>query len=289
MQQAIEYIKKQLQSLYSDGEIRSLSRRILETVCGADAQAFANNRNIQLSSSERVRIQSITEELKAHRPLQYVLGKTEFYGLPFLVNSDVLIPRPETEELVEWILQQPPKPTKNEPCRIIDIGTGSGCIAVALAKQWPQAEVYALDISKKALAVAEQNARENQVNIRFFRQNILSPDALFDPAFFDLIVSNPPYIRPSEQQEMAPNVLHYEPHSALFVPENHPLLFYERIADWGQTHLKHNGQIFFETNAAFGQATANLLYRKKYRSIQLRKDISGKDRMITGRFHVSEF
>ena len=287
MQQSLQYIREQLQGYYPDSEIRSLSYRIIESVCQVDKQTLLRSKDKQLSAKDLAQIRKITEELKKYRPLQYILGETEFYGLPFHVNGHVLIPRPETEELVEWILREVRNTVHDAKYKILDVGTGSGCIAIALAKHLPGAEVYALDISEKALAVAEENARLNKADIRFFQYDVLSPlaeqDVPFSTApFFDIIVSNPPYVTPSEKQAMMPNVLVYEPYQALFTPENQPLLFYERIADFGQAFLQSGGRIFFETNALFGEAVAELLRQKGYEKVVVRQDMSGKDRMVGG-------
>ncbi|MDR0542818.1 MAG: peptide chain release factor N(5)-glutamine methyltransferase, partial [Dysgonamonadaceae bacterium] len=268
MQQSLQYMQEQLQGLYPDSEIRSISYRVLESVCRADRQTLLRGKDKQLSANDRTQIRKITEELKKYCPLQYILGETEFYGLPIRVNEAVLIPRPETEELVEWILNDARRRTQDAGCKILDIGTGSGCIAIALARHLPEAEVYALDISEKALKVAGQNACLNKVNVRFFRHDILS-SSRFPISSFDIIVSNPPYITPSEKQAMAPNVLAHEPLQALFVPEDRPLLFYERIADFGQTSLNPGGRLFFETNALFGQAVAAMLRQKGYRNVEI--------------------
>ncbi|GHV58343.1 release factor glutamine methyltransferase [Bacteroidia bacterium] len=285
MQQSLQYIQEQLQGLYPDSEIRTLCYRILESVCRADRQTLLRGKGKQLSANDRIEIRKITEELKKYRPLQYILGETEFFGLPFRVNEQVLIPRPETEELVEWVLTAAQHMVYGTRCRILDIGTGSGCIAVALAKHLPEAEIYALDISGKALEIAKQNAYLNKVNVRFFLHDIFSSSP-FPISFFDIIVSNPPYIRPSEKQAMSPNVLTYEPHQALFVPEAQPLLFYERIADFGHTCLNPAGRLFFETNALFGQAVVEMLQQKEYQEVKLMRDIAGKERMVTGSFHL---
>jgi release factor glutamine methyltransferase len=301
MQPSLQYIREQLQGFYPDSEIRSLSYRIIESVCQADKQTLLRDKDKQLSANDLAQIRKITEELKKYRPLQYILGKTEFYGLPFLVNEQVLIPRPETEELVEWIIKDTRCRLQNERCRILDVGTGSGCIAIALAKHLPEAEVYALDISEKALEVAEENAHLNKVNIRFFQYDILLPFSARDVqfighyirfvphSFFDIIVSNPPYITPSEKQTMLPNVLAYEPHQALFVPEDKPLLFYERIADFGQTFLKSGGRLFFETNALFGKAAGEMFRQKKYEDIAVMPDIIGKDRMVGAKYKKKRY
>jgi release factor glutamine methyltransferase len=280
MKQSLQYIRKQLRGLYPDSEIRSLSHRLLESVCRTDLQTLLLGKDKQLSPNDRAQVRNFTQELKNHRPLQYILGETEFYGMPFRVNEAVLIPRPETEELVEWILKEVaalPAP----PLRILDIGTGSGCIAIALARHLPTAEIHALDLSEQALEIAAQNAHINKVNIRLFRHDILSPDPL-PAAPFDLIVSNPPYITPSEKAAMSPNVLLHEPSQALFVPEDRPLLFYERIADLGITHLTPSGRLFFEANARFAGDVAELLRQKGYGCVKLRTDLSGRERMVKG-------
>ncbi|MDR2805556.1 MAG: peptide chain release factor N(5)-glutamine methyltransferase [Dysgonamonadaceae bacterium] len=287
MQQSLQYMREQLQGCYPDAEIRSLYYRILESVCRADKQTLVRDTGTHLSGHARMHIRKITEALKKFRPLQYILGETEFYGLPFRVNEAVLIPRPETEELVEWVLKDARCAVQGTRYRILDIGTGSGCIAIALAKYLPEAEVYALDISEKALEVAAQNAYLNQVNVRFFRHDILSSVPL-PFSSFDVIVSNPPYITPSEQPAMSPNVLAYEPHEALFVPEEQPLLFYERIADAGRAFLKPDGRIFFEINARFGTAVVEMLRKKEYREVEVLRDMAGKERMVKGTFPLSK-
>jgi len=237
-----------------------------------------------LSSNEVRRIRKIVEELKKYRPIQYILGETEFYGLKFIVNENVLIPRPETEELVDWILQLfPVQEREKEKGVCLDIGTGSGCIAVSLSKNLPGFSVYALDISDKALAVARHNAELQQAEVRFFQQDILDAQALSSPELpheWNIIVSNPPYVVPSEKKNMSPNVLNYEPHRALFVLEEKPLLFYERIADIGLQHLKKDGFLFFEINSRCGEMTVRMLKNKGYKNVELLKDISGNDRMI---------
>jgi release factor glutamine methyltransferase len=275
-------MKAQLQNLYTDSEIKSFGFLILESVCHLDKSSVLRDRDRQLSQDERLQIEKIVGELKNYRPIQYILGETEFYGLRFKVNENVLIPRPETEELVDLIKSDYDK----LPCSlsILDIGTGSGCIAIALAKNLPGASVYALDISEEALKLARQNAAENGVKVHFFRQNILVDfplDSSVDlPKKWDIIVSNPPYITPEEKAEMSKNVLDYEPFQALFVPQDNPLLFYERIADVGLNRLKKGGALYFEINALYGKETAGMLWERAYRSVQLLKDISGKDRII---------
>ena len=228
------------------------------------------------------------EKLKNHEPIQYILGKTEFFGLPFLVNKNTLIPRPETEELVAWILDEITIFKKKEATKltILDIGTGTGCIPISLAKNIDFAAISAIDISKKALEVALKNAELHKVSISFFEMDILKTSNLNllskdkNPINFDIIVSNPPYIRNLEKTEMQKNVLENEPHQALFVSDENPLIFYEKIADLALLHLSKNGFLFFEINQYLGNQTVEMLSNKGYKNIELRKDIFGNDRMI---------
>lgn len=213
-------------------------------------------------------------ELKQKKPFQYVLGETEFYGFRFFVNKDVLIPRPETEELIEWILDDKPKPNSS----IIDLGTGSGCIAVTLKKMLPNAEVWAMDISEKALKTAKTNSDYHQIEINFLCNNLLEMD--FEPLpKFDLIVSNPPYIAKSEKSTMDESVYGFEPEKALFVPDKDPLVFYRRIAEIGQKKLNQGGKIYVEINQKLAEETQSL-FLDYFTEVELRKDISGNYRMI---------
>lgn len=219
----------------------------------------------------------ILENLKRHRPIQYILGKTIFYGLPIQVNANVLIPRPETEELVHWIL----KHNWSEGLSVLDLGTGSGCVALALKDNLKNAKVHAVDVSTEALNVAKQNAISNQLEVDFFQFDILNQESLGFMKF-DLMVSNPPYVRPSEKEWMEKNVLDYEPHPALFVSQEDPLVFYRKIVDLAQGHLNKSGRLFFEINEAFGTEVVQLLKDRNYEEVTLKKDFNGKDRMVTG-------
>ncbi len=215
------------------------------------------------------------DQLKQHVPVQHIIGETEFYGLPFTVNKNVLIPRPETEELVQWIIQDTPKTN----CRILDIGTGSGCIPITLKHHLPQAEVASWDVSEKALEVARHNAMINNAEVVFEIKDALNP--IFEQDFeVDIMVSNPPYIRESEQIVMQKNVLNYEPHLALFVPDNDALLFYNAIANLALQILKEGGVIYFEINEALGKEMVVLMTQKGFRNIELRNDINDKPRML---------
>jgi release factor glutamine methyltransferase len=274
---------EQLQNFYPDDEIKSFVYLILESTCSLDRTSILRGKDKQLSANEHLLIQKIIEKLKKYNPIQYILGETEFYGLKLKVNENVLIPRPETEELVERVIESERQQINDGRCKLLDIGTGSGCIAVALAKHLPDADVYALDISEKALEVARQNATMNRVKVRFFQQDILAENPLpaaLRPLLFDFIVSNPPYITPKEKTTMAKNVLDYEPHQALFVPQERPLLFYEQMAVIGRRYLKENGSLYFEINSLYGEMTRKMLEEKKYQPVKLLKDISGNDRII---------
>jgi len=224
----------------------------------------------------------ILEKLKTQIPIQYILGTTHFYGSEFVVDENVLIPRPETEELVDWIVKLNTKLSKKKDLKILDIGTGSGCIAISLAKNILNSAVFAVDVSEKALAVADKNATLNKVIVTFLHKNILETNHLDQK--FDIIVSNPPYVRNLEKAEIKPNVLENEPHLALFVPDNDPLIFYKKIAELAAANLNPNGQLFFEINQYLGKETQDLLESLGLKNIELRKDIYGNDRMIACNF-----
>ncbi|BAG83481.1 peptide chain release factor N(5)-glutamine methyltransferase [Candidatus Azobacteroides pseudotrichonymphae] len=277
--QALQYIQERLHGLYPVEEAYSLSWLVLKFVCQKDKQTLLQNANERLPINKIIHIEIIINDLKRFRPIQYILGETEFYGIQLVVNENVLIPRPETEELVDLIIKKIALHNFSH-CTILDIGTGSGCIALALAKYLPDTKIYALDISGKALEVARQNAQMNEMKVIFFQQDIFSPLTQFCPTSFSVIVSNPPYITISEKKNLLPNILHYEPHQALFVPKEFPLIFYDRIADIGKQYLTANGLLFFETHAFFGQTVSSMLQKKGYQNVELFKDISGKDRMV---------
>ena len=225
--------------------------------------------------------ESIRLRLLNQEPIQYILGSTSFYGLPFIVNPAVLIPRPETEELVEWILKifaLNRQPTTDNRQQLLDIGTGSGCIAISLAKNLPDVHVSALDVSAKALEIAQLNAQQNGVQINFICQNILETTKLDQQ--FEVIVSNPPYVRELEKHEILPNVLEHEPHLALFVTDEDPLLFYRKIGDLAIDSLTPSGSLFVEINQYLGEATVQLFFQIGFTQVELKKDLYGNDRMI---------
>ena len=269
---------KQLSSIYDVGEAESFFFIILDNKHQLKRIDLALDINLEFSEIEMKIWNEILEKLKQQIPLQYILGTTSFYDLEFEVNNDVLIPRPETEELVAWILSNVEITKSANKLKILDIGTGSGCIAISLAKNISNSEVFAIDVSEKALAIAKKNTSANKVKVIFIEENILNTENLHQT--FDVIVSNPPYVRNLEKQEINKNVLDYEPHLALFVEDDDALLFYRKIAHLAQRNLSENGQLYFEINQYLGKQTIELLQEKGFKNIQLKKDIYGNDRMI---------
>ncbi len=264
--------------IYDAGEAESFFYIILEDFKKMKRIDLALSPDLIFSEAELQRWNVVLEDLKKEIPIQYLLGKTHFYDLEFTVNENVLIPRPETEELVAWIINDQLQNRTNAHLKILDIGTGSGCIAITLAKNIKNATVFALDVSEKALQTAQKNALINGVEVTFLHQNILETDDLQQQ--FDIIVSNPPYVRNLEKQEIKKNVLDNEPHLALFVADGDALLFYRKIAILAQINLKPNGLLYFEINQYLGTATVDLLEKNNFKNIALRKDIYGNDRMI---------
>lgn len=281
MTETIVYIKNSLKDLYSPSEVNGMVRLIMEKVCHIPPHHYLTGRDTVVPENEKKRIKKITEHLRRMEPIQYILGIADFYSLEFEVDSSVLIPRPETEELVDLIIREHAGTKMN----ILDIGTGSGCIAITLARHLKEAKVTAIDISTEALGIAERNALKNNTPVTFIHTDILTPEkAGADiPGPFDLIVSNPPYIKELEKKEMETNVLGYEPHLALFVPDDDPLLFYRNIARFGKRKLKKGGWLYFEINALHGRDTAGMLQGEGYENIELIRDLSGKDRIIKAR------
>lgn len=269
---------KELLSLYDEKEIESFFYIILEKNHQLKRIDLALNPEMILDGQHLKQWKNIVSDLKIHKPIQYILQETFFYNLPFYVDENVLIPRPETEELVDLVLSNNPTIQQSKNPKIVDIGTGSGCIAIALAATIPNATVFAVDVSEKALEVAQKNANLNEVNVTFLQKNILETNDLEHA--FDIIVSNPPYVRNLEKAEINANVLEYEPHLALFVEDNDALLFYRKIADLAKKNLKPNGQLYFEINQYLGKETVELLENFSFKNVQLIKDIYGNDRMI---------
>lgn len=273
---------QELTLIYDAGEAESFFYLILEEKKQLKRIDLALHPDLVFSEEEIGVWNAILEQLKQEIPIQYLLGKTSFYGLDFEVNAAVLIPRPETEELVEWILESQKSKVESQKVKILDIGTGSGCIAISLAKNLPDATVFALDVSEEALATAKKNAENNSVNVTFIHQNILETEDLLQQ--FDIIVSNPPYVRNLEKEEIKKNVLENEPHLALFVADNDALVFYKKIAQLAQKNLLPNGQLYFEINQYLGKEMVNLLEKMNFKTVDLRKDIYGNDRMTKASF-----
>lgn len=269
---------QELASIYDAGEAESFFYLILEEKQQLKRIDLALQPDLVFSASAITVWNSILEQLKLEIPIQYLLGKTSFYGLDFEVNENVLIPRPETEELVDWILESQKSKVKSQNIKILDIGTGSGCIAISLAKNLQNAQVFAIDVSEKALATARKNAILNEVNVTFIEQNIL--ETLDLEQEFDIIVSNPPYVRNLEKEEIKKNVLDNEPHLALFVEDHDALIFYRKIAELAQKNLSNSGQLYFEINQYLGKEMDSLLEELNFKNIELRKDIYGNDRMM---------
>ncbi len=271
-------ISKLSESVESD-EAKIMAYMLLEHFTSYAKLSVCLNPHIEIDNFTVDKINNAIDELKTHKPIQYVLGKILFYDLPFYVNESVLIPRPETEELVKLVLENSSQATK-----ILDICTGSGCIAIALAYYLKESQVYGIDISEKALEIAKKNAELNHTAIHFLEKDILSP--YFEEEIdthFDIIVSNPPYIRESERKYMHQRVLNYEPDLALFVNDENPLLFYHKIVKIGRSLLNPDGKIYFEINESFGKEIVSLFMEYGYSDVILHNDINNKDRIVSGK------
>ena len=271
------YFSNQLQGLFSEREVKTMFEALIKQRLNWTSADFLLHHEARLSESDLLFIRSAVKRLLLHEPFQYVIGNTEFYGLSITCAPGALIPRPETEELVDWILEE----LKGKESKILDIGTGSGCISLALKKNTINSNVWGLDVSESALTIAKENAHELGIEVKFLSQDILSDHPLeFENSSFDVIVSNPPYIPLNEQVKMEPNVLQFEPHEALFVPVHDPLLFYRVIATKSLSLLKNNGVLFFEIHEDFASQVKDLLAELGFINIELRKDLQGKFRMI---------
>ena len=275
MQATIQYIEKELKPFYPKTEIQGFTRLILEHVTGWSFTEQLLNSLDTIDDDKLQKIVAIVNRLKKQEPIQYILGETYFFGLKILVNPSVLIPRQETEELVQFVLGKNIGPES----AILDIGTGSGCIALALKSKMKNARIQGTDISENALNVARQNANGNNLNVTFFNSDILRwENKKWNN--YDVIISNPPYVRISEKQQMQSNVLDYEPASALFVPDSEALLFYRKITEFAAEYLKKEGFLFFEINENLSEDLIDLLSLSGFKNIELRSDINEKKRMI---------
>lgn len=272
-----QLFRQDLGDLYPPEEVRSLTQLVLEHYTGLDRTRMHADPDFVLSGDTLLQIKEILEGLKNYKPVQYMLGQTEFYGLPFRVGADALIPRPETEELVDWIVREWKGRTG---LRVLDIGTGTGNIAVSLAKSLVGAELWATDVSATTLRLAKENARDNSCMIHFLFSDILHASGASLPGAFDLIVSNPPYIPLSEKLQLPRNVEEHEPSLALFVEDEDPVLFYRRIANFGRLKLKQGGAVYVEIHEKFGQEVMQAFRMEGFAETELREDINGKPRMV---------
>jgi release factor glutamine methyltransferase len=276
MQTTIQYIKAELAELYPETEVEGLIRIIFESVFGWNYTEQILNRNKKIEKAHFLKIEKIILRLKKFEPVQYILGETEFFGITLKVTSSVLIPRPETEELVNWILEK----NTGKSLRILDVGTGSGCIPLALKSRLKNSQIKAVDISESALEIARRNAEINNLNVDFSQSDILKWQD-YNWQEFDVIVSNPPYVRELEKEKMKSNVLEFEPDNALFVSNENPLVFYSAIAKFAKKYLAEAGILFFEINEYLGAEMCKMLDLSGFENIELKKDINGKDRMLS--------
>tara|TARA_B100000809_G_C15135544_1_gene530398 strand:- start:3023 stop:3895 length:873 start_codon:yes stop_codon:yes gene_type:complete len=273
------YFISSIKNLYPIEEVLSFFNLLAEKQLGLSRIKIALQPEKEISEAEKLNFDNAIYRLGNFEPIQYILGDTEFFGLPFRVDNNVLIPRPETEELVDWIVDE----TQNNEATILDIGTGSGCISISLAKHLPKTKVYGLDVSTDALQVAKQNAELNKVDVTFVKADVLDENSwelIFEYVKFDTIVSNPPYIRILEKKLMKSNVILHEPDIALFVEDEDPLLFYRKIAKFSKIYLKPEGTLYFEINEYLSKEMKEMLEFEGFKDVEIRKDIFKKDRMI---------
>jgi len=267
----------ELEETYDPREARRLIEWVFHYLAGIDSKDFILHPDLELEEAQLKELSNALDDLIREVPVQYITGRTEFYGLSLEVDKRVLIPRPETEELVKWVLDDHPDDCG---CSILDIGTGSGCIAIALKAQLPYSHIFAIDHSENALIVAESNSRQHSAGVVFQCADILDPGDLFPGIFFDVIVSNPPYVTEAERKDMHRNVLEHEPENALFVPEQDPLVYYRAIAEFSKRRLSPSGQVYVEINEQFGALTMQTFREQGFNRLLLRQDLNGKDRMI---------
>ena len=274
------FFNEALSTIYPKTEIDSFFFILMEEKLKLQRIDTVLKPDFLITKKNLIDLKTIVKRLQKEEPIQYIIGNTEFYGLPFFVDKNTLIPRPETEELVAWVLNETKVLANNKTIElsILDIGTGTGCIPISLAKNLTSLNISAIDISPEALLIAKQNAILNKVTIEFIELDILNTESL--PQEYDVIISNPPYVRELEKEEIKNNVLKNEPHLALFVADENPLIFYNKIADLAKQQLSKNGMLFFEINQYLGKETVNMLVKKGFKNIQLKKDLFGNDRMI---------
>ena len=267
----------QLQKVYELGEATVITDWVFDNIANIKKADLIKNPMQQVPAPAIKKIAEKLEQLLSHQPVQYVLGQTTFYNLPFQVNDKVLIPRPETEELTNLVINSWRFETKQ--VSVLDIGTGSGCIAITIKKHLPSTKVIALDVSYDALEIAHKNSITNKTNVQCSLFDFLDESRWPELMLFDVIISNPPYIPIAEKEKMEKHVVDYEPHGALFVPDNNPLLFYEKIAKFGRSHLNYNGKVYLETHEDYAKDVA-ALFTPTYNQVMIKKDLFGKERMV---------
>jgi release factor glutamine methyltransferase len=276
MQATIQYIRKELQENYSENEIKELTKLIFWEIRDYSFTDMYLKQEERLTDKERDKVYAMVSRLKNSEPFQYVVGRMEFCGLILHINADVLIPRPETEEMVQWIITG----QKTSPGVILDIGTGSGCIALALKKVFLSSTVLGCDISEKSIEIARENSKRNSLDVQFFPSDILNWRETGNWIKTDIVISNPPYVTEVEKIHLKKNVIDFEPFLALFVPDRDPLLYYRHIAEFSAVWLNKGGQLYFEINELYGYDVVSMLATLGFSRIELRKDFRGKDRMI---------
>ena len=272
-----EQFYNKLESKFPQSEIATFFKILIDSYLSIKPVDLVLNPDLELSVEQLKLMKTAEERLHTNEPIQYIIGETEFYGYPFEVTDAVLIPRPETEELVEWITKDLQEQVFTN-LSILDIGTGSGCIAISLAKNLPNAKISAIDISEKAIELAQRNAEKNAVSVNFLERDILNTSVL--PHKYTVIVSNPPYVRNLEKAEILSNVLDHEPGLALFVDDSDPLVFYRKISELAYSFLEEEGILYFEINQYLGEETINLIKNIGFTTVELRDDFAGKPRMI---------
>jgi release factor glutamine methyltransferase len=279
LNEARTVLTKELKNVYESDELRNIIELVIEHITNMSRAEQVKNKVPYLTCTQLEDLDAITERLKKNEPVQYVLGEAWFAGMKFKVNKNVLIPRPETEELVDWIVKESQK-SKVKSQNIIDIGTGSGCIPITLKHQLPEANVSAIDVCSEALFNATENAIKLNTEVDFTLLDFLDEEKWNELPQYDIIVSNPPYVKQSEINTIHERVKEFEPHLALFVPDNDPILFYKKLSDFSMKHLNAGGKLFVEINEALGEAVSNLFRSAGFLNVDLKKDMQGKDRMV---------
>jgi release factor glutamine methyltransferase len=272
-------LTKELKDVYDNDELKNIIDLVIEHITNMPRMEQVKNKVSYLTCEQLEHIDSITERLKLNEPVQYVLGEAWFAGMKFKVNKNVLIPRPETEELVDWVVKESQK-SKVKSQNILDVGTGSGCIPITLKKKLPEAHISAIDVCSEALFTATENAIEHNAEVNFILLDFLDEEKWKELEQYDVMVSNPPYVRQHEKEGMHSRVKEFEPSLALFVPGNDPLIFYKKLSDFSLAHLSNGGSLFVEINEALGDAVADLFRSAGFINVELRKDMQGKERMI---------